>query len=254
MVAANPSVDDIRQALAEHGLSLRGGWQPDPALDPLPGLPGGRSAGAVWMTGVVGAAHWPIFTASPFFADGLPDPLDRWSRAVGDMLAARWGGLALYPFTGPPYWPFQQWASRVEPLQNSPLMLRLHPRYGLWHAYRFALALPGLPPDNLAFPAALPSSGLGSLCLQCDGQPCLQACPVTAFDGAGYRVEVCLEWLQHDGGEPCMQRGCLARRACPVGPAYRYPDDVAAFHMAAFATHHRPVPPPVPSWPDRSQT
>jgi len=247
MVATSPSADAIVEALAEHGLSLRGGWQPDPALDRLPRLPGGQSAGVVWLVGVVGAGHWGSFSASSFFADGLPDPLDRWSRAVGDALAARWGGLALYPFTGPPYWPFQQWASRAEPLQNSPLMLRIHPVYGLWHAYRFALALPGSPPANFAAPAAPPPSGLGSLCLQCDGQPCLQACPVSAFDGASYRVDACLSWLQQAGSEPCMQQGCLARRACPVGASYRYPADVAAFHMTAFAAHHRPIPAPLPS-------
>lgn len=247
MLATSPSADAIGQALAEHGLFLRGGWQPDPALDRLPLLPGGQSAGVVWLVGVVGAAHWASFSASSFFADGLPDPLDRWSRAVGDALAARWGGLALYPFTGPPYWPFQQWASRAEPLQNSPLMLRIDPVYGLWHAYRFALALPGSPPVSLAAPAAPPPSGLGSLCLQCDGQPCLQACPVSAFDGTSYRVDACLGWLQQPGGEPCMQQGCLARRACPVGAAYRYPAEVAAFHMTAFAALHRPVPAPPPS-------
>ena len=250
MDAAHPCVDDIRQALAEHGLTLRGGWQPDPALDRLPLLPAGHSAGVVWLVGVVGAAHWPSFSASSFFTDGLADPLDRWSRAVGDALAARWGGRSLYPFTGPPYWPFQQWASRAEPLQNSPLMLRIHPSYGLWHAYRFALALPGAPPLGLAAPvAAAVPTGLGSLCLECDGQPCLQACPVAAFDGAGYGVDACLDWLKKPSGEPCMRRGCLARRACPVGTTYRYPAEVAAFHMTAFAAHCRPAPAPVPSRP-----
>lgn len=249
MLAASPTVDEISQALAGYGLTLRGGWQPDPTLDRLPGLPGGQSAGVVWMVGVVGAAHWTSFSDSFFFADGLPDPLDRWSRAVGDALAARWGELALYPFTGPPYWPFQPWASRAEPLQNSPLMLRIDPVYGLWHAYRFALALPGSLPTGLPAPVAAAAPGLGSLCLQCNGQPCLQACPVSAFDGASYRVDDCLDWLRQPGGEPCMQQGCLARRACPVGVAYRYPAEVAAFHITAFAALHRPVPAPVPSLP-----
>jgi hypothetical protein len=249
MASTAPPIEGIRQALAQRGLHLRGGWLPDPEADQLPLLPGGGSAGVVWMVGVVGSDHWSDFSASPFFTDGLPDPLDRWSQAIGDELALRWGGVALYPFTGPPYWPFQQWATRAEPLQNSPLMLRIHPSYGLWHAYRFALALPGSPLVNLVATAAPPSSGLGSLCLQCDGQPCLQACPVSAFDGTSYRVDDCLGWLQQPGGEPCMQQGCLARRACPVGAAYRYPANLASFHMKAFADHHRPVPAPVPSLP-----
>ena len=148
MASAAPSTEGIRQVLAERGLHLRGGWLPDPDVDRLPLLPGGGSAGVVWMVGVVGSEHWSNFSASPFFTDGLPDPLDRWSQAIGDELAARWGGRALYPFTGPPYWPFQQWATRSEPLQNSPLMLRIHPSYGLWHAYRFALVLPDASPAS----------------------------------------------------------------------------------------------------------
>ena len=30
MLAASPTVDEIGQALAGYGLTLRGGWQPDP--------------------------------------------------------------------------------------------------------------------------------------------------------------------------------------------------------------------------------
>jgi hypothetical protein len=35
-----------------------------------------------------------------------------------------------------------------------------------------------------------------------------------------------------------MAHGCLARRACPVGQAYRYTDAQAAFHMRAFRRAH----------------
>ena len=36
-------------------------------------------------------------------------------------------------------------------------------------------------------------------------------------------------------GAPCRDGGCLDRNACPYGTEYRYPADVQAFHMAAFA-------------------
>ena len=49
MANAAPSIEGIRQALAERGLHLRGGWRPDPEADRLPMLPGGGSAGVVWM-------------------------------------------------------------------------------------------------------------------------------------------------------------------------------------------------------------
>ncbi|MEO1689892.1 MAG: ferredoxin, partial [Pseudomonadota bacterium] len=55
-------------------------------------------------------AFWPLFSQSPEYRDGAPDPLDRWSRRVIDEVAAAQGGEALYPFGGPPYHPFYSWA------------------------------------------------------------------------------------------------------------------------------------------------
>lgn len=241
----------LEAALAPHGLCLRGAWQPR-AQDALPALPGGRDAGVVWMVGQLGTQSWAPFRASRFFSDGLPDPVDRWSQSIGDALAREFGGLALYPFGGPPWHPFQQWATRAEGLQSSPLMLLMHPQYGLWHAYRFALALPEIDEDQevssgdaTANAAPLEKAGdrpalaaLSSLCASCDGQPCLQACPVDAFTGKAYQVDRCASHLHSAQGEPCMSQGCLARRICPVGVEHRYGQEQAAFHMAAFASRH----------------
>lgn len=229
--------NSLEQALAEHGLRLRGGWIPT-RHDKLPSMPGGMPAAMLWMVGQVGSECWPAFSGSPFFSDGLPDPMDRWSKSIGDALARRHGGVAVYPSDGPPYAPFQQWARRAEPLQRSALLLQIHPQYGLWHAYRFALLLPevdtrdpqwGAP--NVALPAA-------DLCLQCDGQPCLTACPVGAFAHHAYAADVCAAHLHGEQGQDCMAQGCLARRACPVGAPLRYAPAHAAFHMQAFAQRH----------------
>jgi hypothetical protein len=234
-----PSRALIANVLGDHGLHLRGAWEPQ-AADALPVLANGKTAAVVWMVGGVGSSLWPAFSASSFYADGLPDPLDRWSRAIAEELAERWGGLALFPFEGSPYWPFQQWAARAETLDTSPLMLRLHPTYGLWHAYRFALALPAVSPDAAPFLTA--SSGVAlagaDVCLSCSGQPCLQACPVQAFDAKGYQLDACATHLHSPQGQDCMQAGCLARRACPVGKDYVYEPEHAAFHMRAFAGSH----------------
>jgi hypothetical protein len=238
----------LQTALSTYGLRLRGGWIPGEG-DALPAMPGGHSAAVVWMVGVVGSEFWPFFKASAQYQeygrDGLPDPLDRWSRAIGSELASQWGGVALYPFDGPPLYPkfhpFQQWATRAEPLQTSPLMLRIHPDHGLWHAYRFALALPELTPGDLAWvtpPASVPNLPSQDLCLTCTGQPCLSACPVKAFTGTAYTLEACAGHLHTPDGADCMTTGCLARRACPVGQGSRYLPEHAAFHMQAFAGHH----------------
>lgn len=234
-----PSRALIADVLGDHGLHLRGAWEPQ-AADALPVLANGKTAAVVWMVGGVGSSQWPAFSASPFYADGLPDPLDRWSRAIAEELAERWGGLALFPFEGPPYWPFQQWAARAETLDTSPLMLRLHPTYGLWHAYRFALALPAVSPGDAPFLTACSSVALAGadVCLSCSGQPCLKACPVQAFDAKGYQLDACATHLHSPQGQDCMQAGCLARRACPVGTDYAYEPAHAAFHMRAFAGSH----------------
>lgn len=239
---------ELADRLAAHGLRLRGGWRPD-AGEQLPALPAGAAPAVVWMVGQVGSEVWPHFASSPFARDGVPDPMDRWAKSVGQPLAAALGGLAVFPSDGPPWWPFQQWAQRAEPVAPSPLMLLIHPQWGLWHAYRFALVLPVLHAQDAAaldaaasgaagtLPDAAPGS-LSDLCRRCDGQPCLQACPVDAFGPAGYAVGDCAAHLHGGQGAACMDRGCLARRACPVGSGHAYVPAHAAFHMQAFAQRH----------------
>ena len=224
---------DIEEALAKCGLRLRGGWIPNPS-DALPCLPNGQIATVVWMVGMVGSECWPVFSTSTFISDGQTNPLDRWSANIGEALARRWGGIALFPFDGPPYFPFQQWGSRSENLQSSPLMLRMHPEFGLWHAYRFALALPTLHAGDLEVPTPSLQPAGADMCLQCDGQPCLSACPVHAFSGLSFAVDECRTHLHKQQGQDCMQGGCLARRACPEGQDYVYQAAHAAFHMQAF--------------------
>ncbi len=232
-------------ALSSQSLSLRGCFTPV-AADGLPTLANGEPAASVWMVGVIGSAFWPHFKSSAFYTDGQPDPLDRWSRAIAEELAARFGGLALFPFDGPPYHPFQRWADRSDVTKPSRMLLRIHPEHGLWHAYRFALALPVMldgaeanAPQAITPPrkATLPTPAT-DLCATCSGQPCLQACPVGAYTGAAFLIEACASHLHSAQGTDCMQGGCLARRACPVAPELRYTQEHAAFHMQAFAGQH----------------
>ncbi len=227
----------LERILARHGLRVRGGWIPT-ALDSLPSLPDGQTAAVVWMVGQVGSECWSAFAASPFFSDGQADPLDRWSKSIGKPLAEQFGGVAVFPADGPPYFPFQQWAARAEPLRISPLLLQIHPEYGLWHAYRFALALPGLVAEDAGEIKRGPRPTVVDLCARCEGRPCLRACPVQAFDGSGYSVERCAAHLHRPEGSACLQAGCLARLACPVGTEYRYAAEHAAFHMTSFANRH----------------
>jgi epoxyqueuosine reductase QueG len=152
--------------------------------------------------------------------------IDDWTRDMVDQLAAALDAEATYPFTKP-HRPFLTWARRAGAGFTSPLGLNIHPQYGLWHAFRAALLFPvafDLPPVR---PGTHP-------CEACAEKPCLTACPVGAFSDAGYDTELCSEHLRTSDGQPCMSRGCLARRACPVGQAYAYPPAQAQFFMTAF--------------------
>ena len=227
----------LEQALLPHGLRVLGGLVPN-AADALPLMPGDQAAQVIWMVGQVGSECWSAFSSSPFYRDGQPNPMDRWAKAIGSAMAQQCGGVALYPSDGPPYFPFQQWGRRAEPVQASPLMLQIHPQYGLWHAYRFALALPELQTDDAGALARNAALANPDICLNCDGQPCLSACPVDAFTGTAYEIDRCAGYLHGPDGKTCMPVGCQARRACPVGAENRYIPDHAAFHMASFASRH----------------
>src|SRR5262245_16824725 len=217
---------DLTEALARHGLRVRGGFAADGAMDVeiLRVAPWART---LILIGNVGSELWDK-SGAEIAALGDPDPLDRWTRNVIEPIAASAVGLALFPFAGPQYWPFQRWAERAEGVRQSPIGIQIHPEFGLWHAYRAAILLRdavALPPREQAHP-----------CDTCVDRPCLTHCPVNAFTSAGYAVDRCVDHvvaLQNESGS-CSQIGCLARLACPVGTAWRYHPEHARFHMRAF--------------------
>ncbi len=220
----------IERLVAVHGLHLRGGFHPT-AEDGVPPLADGRTSATLMLIGNVGSSLWPEFSSSVEADDGAPDPLNRWTRRVVGGIAHEVGAMPLFPFGGPPYLPFQRWAMRAEAVAPSPLGILIHPDYGLWHAYRGALAFA----ERLPLPARVERP---RPCDSCPDRPCLGACPVGAFSGRGYDVPACIGHIGSGAGGSCMDSGCLARRACPVGPAYGYREAQARFHMAAFLAAH----------------
>ncbi|MCH8926017.1 MAG: 4Fe-4S dicluster domain-containing protein [Proteobacteria bacterium] len=224
----------IEAALAREGLIPRGGFHPEPG-DGVPGLENGAPARTLVLVGNAGPEMWRAFAASPEFgpeSGTLPDPLDRWSARVIGELAEAWGARALYPFGGPPHLPFVAWAKRAEAVAESPLGILIHPDYGLWHAYRgalaFAEAVDLAPRDQRPRP-----------CDTCAERPCLSACPVGAFTETGYDVAACTGHISAPAGIDCMERACGARRACPVGRGYIYEPAQARFHMEHFLAARR---------------
>jgi len=217
--------DTIAARLDRLGLLVRGGFHPE-AADGVPGAPA-----VVVMIGNAGPAMWPVFMDQR--TPGA-DAMNRWSRQNIDAVAAELGAVALYPFDGPPWYPFQRWAQRAEPVFPSPIGMLIHPEHGLWHAYRGALAFDR---DVAGLPEA---GGVARPCDSCADKPCLTTCPVGAFDGTAYDVPACAGHLRRPEGADCLDLGCRARRACPVGRDATYLPAQAAFHMAAFLGSREP--------------
>lgn len=211
--------------VAAIGLALRGGFHVRDD-DAVPATAHGAHGRTLVLIGNTGSTFWPRFQAAPEYRDGRPQPLDRWSERVITGLARELGAQPLFPFTGPPFHPFQRWARRAETLHVSPLGTLIHHRYGVWHAYRGALVFDYRLGDLPDAAAAV------SPCLSCVDQPCLNTCPVGAFRPAGFDVDACAAHLA--GPNDCAGAGCQARNACPAGKPFRYRRDQHRFHLAAF--------------------
>ena len=220
----------LADSLAEFGLHLHGVARLEEAEIEACGFAG--EAREIALVGNVGSSYWPHFSRSEEFADAGPDPLDRWSRRVAQTIAARHDLAPVYPFEGPPYHPFQRWASRARNLASSPVGVLMDPQYGLWHSFRFAL----LGSDFGSLGTTPPTAD--SACLACVEKPCLHSCPVDAFDGEGYDVGACAGFLRENPACECLAAGCRARHACPVAIEYQYLPEQSRFHLVAFLDAH----------------
>lgn len=215
---------EIHEALSEHGMILRGGFHPRDD-DGVPASADGGPASTLLMVGNAGSAMWRAFQRADTMAGD--DPLNTWVEEVLSTIAATFDGRALFPFSGPPYLPFQRWAQRADSVWSSPIGILIHPEFGLWHAYRGALVFE----RQVHLPTKVTRE---RPCDSCEQRPCLSTCPVHAFSEAGYDVSVCVSHVTRREGRDCIELGCRARRGCPVGREFMYSTPHAAFHQRAF--------------------
>ena len=220
---------ELTAACNQHGLLVRGGFvvANDDRVPQVATSLGARRASHLLLVGNAGSTLWRAFAKSREHQDGAADPLNRWSRRIAEQLAAQFNARVLFPF-GAPTRPFLAWAKKAEHLHNSHLGMLIHPHYGLWHAYRFALAFA----DEIELPS--PPRAHACACNDCADKPCRPACPVGAFGANGYDLQKCCAHLNAHADSPCMQFGCQARMACPQGETHRYAPPHAQFHMRAF--------------------
>ena len=82
------------------------------------------------LVGMAGARGWTGSPRRPRRATASPIRSIVGAEGSSARSLTRSDALALYPFGGPPYWPFQRWAKRAEPMHASPLGLLVHPVVG----------------------------------------------------------------------------------------------------------------------------
>ena len=184
----------------------------------------GAGDGTLVLLGPDEPGFWPHVTAACEFADGAPDPLDRWSERVISHIARDLDGTAFFPFGDPPR-PFITWALKGGACFVSPVTLLVHTRAGLFVSFRGAILLAG----HLPLPDAPPNP-----CDTCDGKPCLTACPAGALTGGGYDLDGCHAFLDTGPGADCLSQGCAVRRSCPAGAGYHRLAAQSAYHMERF--------------------
>ncbi|WP_374435915.1 ferredoxin [Tabrizicola sp.] len=207
----------LEAALEAERLEVLGGFA---VAEGEAGFPAGTRT--LLLLGPKEPGFWAHLQAQPEWGD--PDPVDRWSRRVIGRIACDLGSKALFPFGGPPYHPFYQWALRSGRVWDSPVRLLVHSGQGLMVSFRGALALKEA--VEVPSPAVKP-------CDACPA-PCLTACPAGALTGAGYDVPGCHAWLDRPDGGECLTGGCLVRRACPVSQSYARLPEQSAYHMGQF--------------------
>ena len=207
----------IRAAALDHGLDVYGALHPD--ADDF------SQAASLVLLGP-SAQFWAVFCATDIYQDGLPDPIDRWSTKVISAIAKDLDAKPIFPFGGPPYAPFLQWARASNRAWNSPVGMLVHERTGLMVSYRGALAF--------SEPINLPTQTYQNPCDTCADQPCETACPVDAISADGYDVAACHAYLDTDAGKDCLTRGCLVRRACPASAGAQRMAEQSAHHMQHF--------------------
>ncbi|MGR3617011.1 MAG: ferredoxin [Paracoccaceae bacterium] len=213
--------DRLSEMADQYGLLILG------ALHPARQQVQMLSDGTLLLLGT-GPSFWPIFQRSFEARDGQSDPVDRWSARVLDKLAKELGATPYFPFGGPPYKPFINWALTSGRAFQSPAGPMVHDKMGMMISFRGALHLDA----EIDFP---PPPLTASPCSTCAEKPCLKACPVGALNESGvYDVPACYAHLNTSAGEDCMKLGCRARRACPISQNSGRTAEQTSHHMRYF--------------------
>ncbi|WP_171181650.1 MULTISPECIES: ferredoxin [unclassified Ruegeria] len=213
------SYDHIVEVAHREGLIVMG------ALHPRKVEAKQLESGTLVLLGA-GGDFWPVLKAAPEW--GAPDPVDRWSTRIIGEIAQTFNAEAYFPFGGPPYAPFIDWALKSGRTFSSPVGALVHDTVGMMISYRGAL--------HFAEEFSIPDTPGQSPCITCVA-PCTQACPVGALNAQEfYNISACHSHLDTTQGQTCMTGGCLARLACPLSAGAERTSEQSAHHMRSFHT------------------
>ena len=201
-------------------LAIFGGFHPD-EQDKIP-----KGTRTLIMLGPREPGFWAYLKSQEEFQQGLPNPLDRWSKRVIDLIGIKSGGEPIYPFGGPPYHPFMTWALKTGRSWHSPVQFLVHETAGLMVSYRGVLAYQ----DHIP----LPEPPGVSPCETCADKPCMTACPIGVLTPDGYDADGCRTYIGSFEGQDCLGMGCQVRRICPVSQTYQRDPRQSEFHQMAF--------------------
>ncbi len=220
----------IEQHLKQYSLRCCGGFHP--TSDDQRDVDALRDFQTAVIVGNAGNhTSFNFWQAFEIKREKVKNPLENWTRQTLTKIAKDLEAAVIFPFDGPPYIPILTWAQKAEAVFPSPFGPLIHPQYGLWHAYRGVLLFE----DNIE----LPSLGTQtSPCQNCAEQPCISTCPVEAIADEefpdNFDIKACTGFMASAKGKVCLQDGCLARRACPIGQEHIYEPAQAEFHLTAF--------------------
>lgn len=217
-ISQKVTFEEISKEAEIVSLKILGGFHPT-SKDKLP-----KKYQTLLLLGPDEPHFWHQFKLSPEMQDRQNDPMDRWSVRVIGELAEKMHADPVFPFSGPPYAPFFQWAVQSGRAHISPIKLLVHNEAGLFVSFRGALAFE----HKIELPPPLPSP-----CSECSA-PCRSACPVAAFDGESYDAHSCRAHVSTIDSKGCLKNGCAARRACPLSKLLERAPEQSAFHMRAF--------------------
>ena len=209
---------EIESVIKKENLRILGGFHPQ-LNDGAP-----LNSKTLILLGPDEPKFWEVFKTSSEYTSNLNNSLDSWSKRTINNIATKLKAQSIFPFGGPPFKPFYQWALRTQRAHESPISLLVHDEAGLFVSYRGAL--------SFDFKVTLPQVAANP-CIGCSA-PCLTTCPVQAFKKKSYDASGCITHIKTADTKQCISKGCAARRICPISKNFARLPEQSAFHMKAF--------------------